>query len=105
MESSIQKYLWCLLGCCIGDFGTIAYFQFFEINWPYLLIMSLALVNGILTSIALETFILSKQMPLYITLKSAIGMSLISMISKEFAMNAKDIIFTGGARLTWWVVP
>ena len=59
---SSKNTLWCLLGCCIGDFGTIAYFQFMEIEWPVILIMSLAIVNGILTSIALETFILSKQM-------------------------------------------
>ena len=49
---------WCLLGCCIGDFGTIAFFQFTEISWPVLAIMSLAIVNGIFTSIVLETFIL-----------------------------------------------
>ena len=44
---------WCLLGCCIGDFGTIAFFQFAEIGWPVFAIMSLAILNGILTSIAL----------------------------------------------------
>ena len=35
----------CLLGCCIGDFGTIAFFQFTEIAWPVMAIMSLAIVN------------------------------------------------------------
>ena len=25
---------WCLLGCSIGDLGTIAYFQFMGIAWP-----------------------------------------------------------------------
>ena len=76
-----KNTLWCLLGCCIGDFGTIAYFQFMEIEWPVILIMSLAIVNGILTSIALETFILSKQMSMKLAFKTAIGMSLVSMIS------------------------
>ena len=38
---STKNTLWCLLGCCIGDFGTIAYFQFMEIEWPVILIMSL----------------------------------------------------------------
>ena len=53
---------WCLLGCAIGDFGTIAFFQFTGIPWPTLAIMTLAIANGLLTSIALETVILSRQM-------------------------------------------
>jgi NADH:ubiquinone oxidoreductase subunit H len=35
----------------------------------------------------------------------AIGMSLISMISMEAAMNAVDLVLTGGAMLNWWVIP
>ena len=96
---------WCLLGCCIGDFGTIAFFQFTEIAWPVLAIMSLAIINGIFTSILLETFILSKQMSLNLAFKTAIGMSLVSMISMEVAMNITDFVLTGGAILTWWVIP
>ena len=96
---------WCLLGCCIGDFGTIAFFQFTKIVWPVLAIMSLAIINGILTSIALETFILSRQMSFNAAFKTAIGMSLVSMISMELAMNVTDVVFTGGAFLTWWVIP
>jgi len=96
---------WCLLGCCIGDFGTIAFFQFMEINWPVYLIMSLAMINGIITSIILETIILSKQMILKLAFKTAVGMSLVSMISMEVAMNFTDYILTGGAILTWWVIP
>ena len=76
-----------------------------EISWPVLAIMSLAIINGILTSIALETYVLSRQMSLNIAFKTAIGMSLVSMISMEFAMNVTDVIFTGGAILTWWVIP
>ena len=96
---------WCLLGCAIGDFGTIAYFQFTGIAWPTLAIMSLAMVNGILTSIALETVILARQMDLRTAFRTAIGMSLISMIAMETVMNAVDWILTGGAKLTWWVIP
>ena len=96
---------WCLLGCCIGDFGTIAFFQFTEIAWSVLAIMSLAVLNGILTSIALETYVLSRQMSFNLAFKTAIGMSLVSMISMEVAMNVTDVIFTGGAKLTWWVIP
>ena len=96
---------WCLMGCAIGDFGTIAYFQFMGIDWPVLAIMSLAIVNGILTSIALETIILSRQMALQAAFKTAIGMSLISMVSMEAAMNLVDVLLTGGAILKWWVMP
>ena len=103
-RSSINT-LWCLLGCSIGDFGTIAFFQFSNITWPTLAIMSLAIINGLLTSILLETFILSRQMPLPIALKTALGMSLISMISMEVAMNLLDFLVTGGAMLTWYVIP
>ena len=97
--------MWCLIGCAIGDMGTILFFQLTGIAWPVLLIMSLAIINGLLTSIALETFILARQMPLRLAFKTAIGMSLISMIGMEVAMNVTDVALTGGAMLTWWVVP
>ena len=102
---SSTNTLWCLLGCSIGDFGTIAFFQFSNIIWPTLAIMSLAIINGLLTSILLETFILSRQMAFSIALKTALGMSLISMISMEVAMNLLDFLLTGGAILTWTVIP
>ena len=97
--------MWCLLGCSIGDFGTIAYFQFMGIAWPGLAIMTLAIINGLITSILLETCILFRQMPLKAAFQTAIGMSLISMISMEAAMNLTDFIATGGAKLTWWAIP
>jgi len=100
-----KNTLWCLLGCCIGDFGTIGFFQFMEIAWPVSLIMTLAIVNGIITSIILETIILSKQMLFKLAFKTAIGMSLVSMVSMEAAMNLTDFILTGGAILTWWIIP
>ncbi len=96
---------WCLLGCAIGDMGTILFFQVTGIPWPTMAIMALAMLNGILTSIALETFILSRQMPLRDAFRTAIGMSLISMVSMEAAMNLTDYLLTGGAMLTWWVLP
>ena len=96
---------WCLLGCAIGDLGTIAYFQVMGIAWPVWAIMGLAIFNGLMTSIILETIILSRQMTLKLAFKTAIGMSLISMIGMEVAMNVTDILLTGGAVLTWWVIP
>ena len=99
--------LWCLLGCSIGDFGTIYFFQATGNPWDFsvILIMSLAIMNGLITSIMLETFILSRQMVLKEAFRVAIGMSLISMIAMEAAMNITDVILTGGAMLTWWVIP
>ena len=97
--------LWCLLGCSIGDFGTIFYFQNIEHSWSNFEVMGLAIVNGLLTSIILETIILLKQMDFVSSLKTALGMSFISMIAMEIAMNATDLILTGGAILTWWVMP
>ena len=97
--------LWCLLGCAIGDFGTIFAFQMIEHIWSVWQVMSLAIINGLLTSIALETFILSRQMVFRLAFKTAIGMSFISMISMEIAMNLTDVLLTGGAILTWWVIP
>tara|TARA_Y100001968_G_scaffold309519_1_gene329379 strand:+ start:69 stop:566 length:498 start_codon:yes stop_codon:yes gene_type:complete len=103
--ASSKNTLWCLFGCSIGDLGTIAFFQFFQIFWNPFLIMSLAIVNGLITSIALETFILSRQMQFLSAFKTAIGMSFLSMVSMELAMNITDLLITGGAILTKEVIP
>tara|TARA_B110000003_G_scaffold106_1_gene144 strand:- start:92 stop:529 length:438 start_codon:yes stop_codon:yes gene_type:complete len=103
---SAKNTSWCLLGCSIGDFGTILFFQITQIPFPILAIMALAIINGIVTSIILETIILLKQnFTFKNAFKTAVGMSLISMISMEAAMNLTDYLLTGGAMLTWWVVP
>ena len=103
---SAKNTSWCLLGCSIGDFGTILFFQITQIPFPVFAVMSLAIINGIITSIILETIILIKQnFTFKNALKTAVGMSLISMISMEAAMNLTDYFLTGGAMLTWWVVP
>ena len=67
-------------------------------------IMTLAIINGLITSILLETFILSRQMNLKEAFSTATGMSLISMISMEVAMNSVDVYFAGGV-LVLWVIP
>jgi hypothetical protein len=103
---SAKNTFWCLLGCSIGDFGTILFFQLTKIPFPVLAIMILAIINGIITSIILETIILLRQnFSFKQSFKIAVGMSLISMVSMEIAMNATDYFLTGGAILTWWVVP
>ena len=105
-KTSAKNTAWCVLGCAIGDFGTILFFQLSQIPFPVLGIMILAIINGLITSIILETIILMLQnFSLSNALKTAAGMSLISMIGMEVAMNLTDYILTGGAMLTWWVVP
>ena len=103
---SAKNTMWCVIGCSIGDFGTILFFQLSKIPFPVLGIMTLAIINGLLTSIMLETYILMKQKFDFINaLKTSCGMSFISMVSMEISMNATDYFLTGGAMLTWWVVP
>ena len=60
-KQSAKNTGWCLLGCAIGDFGTIFFFQITKIPFPVLGIMTLAIINGLITSIILETFILISQ--------------------------------------------
>lgn len=102
---SLKNTLWCLLGCSIGDFGTILYFQLTSTPWPVLMIMILAIVNGLITSVILETIVLMHQLKLQEAIKTALGMSFISMIGMEVSMNAVDWIIVGEAKLLWWVVP
>jgi len=104
-QRSAKNTLWCLLGCSIGDFGTILFFQLSNISWQTLNIMVLAIINGLITSIALETIILFRQMNIKQAFQTAIGMSFISMISMEVSMNAVDWIIVGGAEIVWWVIP
>ena len=103
---SAKNTAWCLLGCSIGDFGTILFFQITKIPFSVLGIMILAIINGLITSIILETIILMKQnFNFNNAFKTAMSMSFISMISMEVTMNVTDYLLTGGAMLTWWVVP
>ena len=97
--------MWCLIGCSIGDFGTIAFFQFTGIPWPVLMIMTPGdhqradhlYYSG-------NTYPQPSDDP-EACLQNSHGMSLISMISMEAAMNITDVMLTGGAMLTWWVIP
>ena len=103
-KSSINT-LWCLLGCSIGDFGVIIYFQNRVHGLSVLEVMSIATIAGLITSIALETFILLKLMGFKVALKTAIGMSFISMLVMEIAMNTTDFMVNGEAIITLSTVP
>ena len=104
-KRSAKNTAWCLLGCSLGDFATILFFQISQIPWSTLSIMILAIINGLITSLLLETIILSRQMHISLAIKTALSMSFISMISMELAMNVADWIILGEAKLVWWIIP
>ena len=104
-KKSAYNTMWCLIGCSIGDFGTIFFFQILNIHWSTIAIMILAIINGLITSIMLETIILLNQMKISSALKTALGMSFVSMIAVELTMNFTDWFLMGGAILVWWVIP
>ena len=97
-RKSAKNTMWCVIGCSIGDFGTILFFQLTQIPFPITGIMILAIINGLLTSIMLETFILIRQKFRFINaltnLKSClikIKVSSIMLVNKPL-MIAKIII-------------
>ena len=75
------------------------------INFPTILIMILAIINGIITSIILETIILIRQMKIKDAFQTAVGMSFISMITMEITMNLIDWIIMGGAKINIFIIP
>jgi len=103
-KKSSYNTLWCLIGCSIGDFGTIIYFQNIDHSFSIYLVMFIAILNGIITSIILETAILLKQMNFSNAINTALKMSIISMIVMEVCMNAVDLFFAGGV-INIWIIP
>lgn len=87
----------CLIGCSIGDFGMIIYLQAYHPSTSIFWQMTLAIIAGLITSIALETIILKsrEEFGWWDALKTAFGMSFISMIGMEIAMNTTDFMITG----------
>ncbi|HJM24381.1 MAG TPA: DUF4396 domain-containing protein [Candidatus Thalassarchaeaceae archaeon] len=95
---------WCLVGCAIGEFGTLAYYSYSGITadlelysrtWYFFAI--LPLINGLATSVMLETFLLIRgQMDFRSALSTALGMSFISMLMMEISMEFTDLLFTKG---------
>lgn len=88
----------CLIGCSIGDFGMIIFLQAFYPSTSMFWQMTLAIMAGLSTSVALETMILKKRekFSLPMAFKTALSMSFISMIGMEIAMNTTDFLITGG---------
>ena len=88
----------CLLGCSIGDFGMIIFLQAFYPATPMWMQMILAIMAGLITSVALETFLLHNREKLAWkpAFQMAISMSFISMVAMEVVMNLTDFMITGG---------
>ena len=88
----------CLIGCTIGDFGMIIFLQAYYPETPMIWQMILAIIAGLLTSILLETTILRfrESFNWKFAFKTAFGMSFISMVGMEIAMNTTDFMITGG---------
>ena len=101
---SANNTKWCLIGCSIGEFGTLAYYTYSGVTlglekWSaiWLFYLLLPLINGLITSIMLETIILMRdQMDFKNALSTALGMSFISMLMMEIAMLITDLLFTKG---------
>jgi len=103
-KQSAHNTKWCLIGCSIGEFGTLAYYSYSGITsgldlysniWYFYAI--LPLINGLITSVMLETVILMRgQMDFSNALSTALGMSFISMLMMEIAMEITDLLFTQG---------
>jgi copper chaperone CopZ len=113
-KQSANNTKWCLIGCSIGEFGTLAYYSFSGITadlvmysnlWYFFAI--LPLINGLATSVMLETAILMRnQMNFSNALSTAFGMSFISMLMMEIAMEVTDLLFTGGQLgMNYYAIP
>ena len=107
---SAQNTVWCLFGCALGDLGTIAGFQYAyhpqgirEGMW--VMVWALAMTAGICTSVLLETIVLWRQVGPREALRTALGMSLISMLLMEAAMNLADYGMMGAPAITLAVLP
>ncbi|MFY0686610.1 MAG: DUF4396 domain-containing protein [Cyclobacteriaceae bacterium] len=99
----------CLIGCSIGDFGMIIYLQAYHPQTSMMWQMILAIIAGLTTSIMLETILLKyrERFSWSLALKTAFGMSFISMVGMEIAMNTTDFMVTGGKAAfdnpTYWM--
>ena len=105
-KRSAKNTAWCVFGCAIGDFGTILYFQLTEIPFSYFRDNDFSNNKWFNYKYYFRNYNFDDTKINFVNaLKTALGMSLISMISMEIMMNFTDYILTGGAILTWWVIP
>lgn len=99
----------CLVGCSIGDFGMLIYLQTYHPQINMFLMMGLAMLSGLTTSVILETVLLhiKEKFDWKLALETAFSMSFISMLTMELAENTTDFLLTGGQVATtesfYWI--
>ena len=64
-------------------------------------------LSQVANALVFKSFVLpdNTSLPIMIIAADISFLLVISMISMEVAMNITDYVLTGGAMLTWWVVP
>ncbi|KAG0228706.1 hypothetical protein BGW42_002031 [Actinomortierella wolfii] len=89
----------CLVGCTVGDFGMLFYLQSYHPSMAPTVAMGLAMASGITSSLTLETVLLRYSRKTNLTwgqaFKTAMGMSMISMLTMEAVENAVDFHLMG----------
>ena len=110
VKKSAFNTVGCLVGCAIGDLGAIYLFQTYYAPdgipkdlWA--MVWMIAMTSGIITSMILETILLWRQMGPKEAFKTAVGMSMISMLLMEVAMNVVDYGMMGAPAITLGVLP
>ncbi|WZH45646.1 DUF4396 domain-containing protein [Fusarium acuminatum] len=89
----------CLVGCTVGDFTAMWVLQAYYPELSMAIVMPISMASGISSSILLETVMLRigrDGLSWLTAARTAIGMSLISMLTMEAAENAVDYYLTGG---------
>ncbi|KAJ5896277.1 uncharacterized protein N7473_005676 [Penicillium subrubescens] len=89
----------CLIGCTVGDFSALWTLQSYYPELGMNTIMLASMASGITTSIILETVLLRRgadQLSWTMAARTAMGMSMVSMLAMEVAENAVDYHLTGG---------
>ena len=101
---SAKNTLGCLIGCAIGDLGAIYLFQTIMPSsipselWTTVWIVAMS--SGIITSDFGDYYIVEAIRPIE-AFKTAIGMSMISMLLMEIAMNVVDYGMMVNQQLHW----
>ena len=110
-QRSRHNTLRCLAGCSLGDMSMLFWIQTHYPEFPGGLAgaTAVAMVSGVLTSLALETVVLSlgaMRMSLRSAASTAAKMSLASMVAMEAAENATNFALTAGvvdaSSPLWW---
>ncbi|KAE8420694.1 hypothetical protein BDV36DRAFT_293113 [Aspergillus pseudocaelatus] len=89
----------CLVGCTLGDFSALWMLQTYYPALGMGTVMAASMASGITTSIILETVLLRRgvdQLSWPMAARTAMGMSMVSMVAMEAAENIVDYHLTGG---------